>query len=134
MTRRGPALGLIALVAVLWGGAFARDSVTQWVRATEMPPLHPASSVEVRGRMGGLLRAYTVEDGIWRLGAGPEEVDPRFLAMLLAWEDRRFAEHAGVDLRALLRGQCAAHAGKLAPRPQLCNCSAHEGSQPGTRG
>lgn len=103
MTRRGPALGLIALVAVLWGGAFARDSVTQWVRATEMPPLHPASSVEVRGRMGGLLRAYTVEDGIWRLGAGSEEVDPRFLAMLLAWEDRRFAEHAGVDLRALLR-------------------------------
>jgi penicillin-binding protein 1C len=39
----------------------------------------------------------------------PEEVDPRFIAFLTAYEDRRFAHHPGVDPLALLRaaGQMA---------------------------
>ena len=32
-----------------------------------------------------------------------QDVDPRFLAMLIAYEDKRFYEHGGVDPRALLR-------------------------------
>ncbi len=47
----------------------------------------------------------------WRLGAASGAVDPRFLRMLVAYEDRRFYSHDGVDLRAMLRaiGQAAWH-------------------------
>ncbi|UIJ70668.1 penicillin-binding protein 1C [Aurantimonas sp. HBX-1] len=57
----------------------------------------PVTGVEVRDRDGALLRAFANDDGGWRLSAGAEDVDPRYLAMLLAWEDKRFAEHPGVD-------------------------------------
>ncbi|MBL8698609.1 MAG: penicillin-binding protein 1C [Alphaproteobacteria bacterium] len=50
-----------------------------------------------------LLRAFTTADGKWRLAASPADVDPRYLAMLQAYEDRRFAHHPGIDPLALLR-------------------------------
>jgi len=90
------AAGLFALVA-------ARDGVDKWVEATDLPPLIPAQSVEMLDQTGTLLRAYTVEDGRYRLGATPAQVDPLYLALLLAHEDQRFAEHAGVDPYAVLR-------------------------------
>ncbi|MDO5643729.1 MAG: transglycosylase domain-containing protein, partial [Paracoccus sp. (in: a-proteobacteria)] len=39
----------------------------------------------------------------WRLAPPEAGVDPRFLQMLIAWEDRRFADHHGVDPQAALR-------------------------------
>ncbi|TVR44722.1 MAG: penicillin-binding protein 1C [Rhodobacteraceae bacterium] len=75
----------------------------RWIAATDLPPLGPDTSVEVLARDGSLLRAYTVQDGRWRLGVAPERVDPTYLAMLLAYEDKRFYRHAGVDPVALLR-------------------------------
>ena len=76
------------------------------VWATTLPQLDTASidySTEVVDREGRLLRAYATQDGRWRLKARAEEVDPRFLAMLIAYEDKRFYEHYGVDPRAMLR-------------------------------
>ena len=69
-------------------------------------------SVIVTSSKGTLLRAFTSSDGRWRLPVKPDEVDKRYIAMLLAWEDQRFREHAGVDPFALLRSmyQLAAHA------------------------
>ena len=55
-------------------------------------------------RDGRLLRPFTLPDGRWRLPATTHDVDPRYLAMLVAYEDGRFYEHRGVDARALLRG------------------------------
>jgi penicillin-binding protein 1C len=57
----------------------------------------------VLDRDGKLLRAFTMQDGRWRLPATAEDVDPRFVAMLLAYEDHRFYAHRGVDLEALAR-------------------------------
>nr|WP_245257549.1 penicillin-binding protein 1C [Methylocapsa acidiphila] len=54
-------------------------------------------------RGGRLLRAFTTEDGRWRLPVAARDVDPRFLATLIAYEDRRFADHRGVDFLALGR-------------------------------
>jgi penicillin-binding protein 1C len=70
-----------------------------------------AYSTLVVDRNGTLLRPYTTLDGRWRLKATREDVDPRFLALLLAYEDKRFYEHHGVDLLALARafGQLAAN-------------------------
>src|SRR5262249_4223169 len=62
-----------------------------------------ALSVTVLDRNDKLLRAYAAPDGRWRLPAEVKDVDPRYLAMLLAYEDRRFRSHAGVDVRAMLR-------------------------------
>jgi penicillin-binding protein 1C len=94
---------LVLLAALLWLGGAARDGVDRWVAATVLPPLAVETSVEVLARDGRLLRAYTVADGRWRLAVTPGDVDPRFIALLLAFEDGRFADHAGVDPRALLR-------------------------------
>ncbi|MBZ0127700.1 MAG: penicillin-binding protein 1C [Rhodobacteraceae bacterium] len=69
------------------------------------------TSVVVEDRNGDLLRAYTVADGRWRLPAGVDDVDPRYLAMLVAYEDKRFYRHAGVDPVAMARalGQALWH-------------------------
>jgi penicillin-binding protein 1C len=94
---------LFALALVLWTGAFARDGVDDWIDATVLPSLIPQTSVQVLDRDGDLLRAYTVADGRWRLPLSTVDTDPGFVAMLLAYEDRRFRDHPGVDARAMLR-------------------------------
>ena len=70
-------------------------------------PLDLAASREgstiVVDRDGRLLRPFTMPDGRWRLPATTHDVDPRYLAMLVAYEDGRFYQHDGVDVRALVR-------------------------------
>ena len=94
---------LFALALALWVGAMARDGGDAWVDATVLPGLEVETSVEVLARDGRLLRAYTVADGRWRMAVGEGEVDPAFVAMLVAYEDKRFFTHPGVDGFALLR-------------------------------
>ncbi len=60
-------------------------------------------SVLVTDKDGKLLRAFPAADGNWRLPVTAEAVDPRFRRMLLAYEDKRFYRHFGVDPLALLR-------------------------------
>src|SRR5471030_2216299 len=60
-------------------------------------------STTVVDRDGRLLRAFTLPNGRWRLPLELGEVDPRYVAMLLAYEDGRFYAHSGVDWRALSR-------------------------------
>ncbi len=69
------------------------------------PPLGQgiAYGTVVVDREGRLLRPYAIADGRWRLPVRVEDVDPRFVRLLIAYEDKRFHEHAGVDPRALLR-------------------------------
>ncbi|MFN3350021.1 penicillin-binding protein 1C [Pseudorhodoplanes sp.] len=107
--RRSLAIALSG-AALLAGGAFAAGF---WARS--LPPLpDPAAlpySIEVVGREGRLLRPYATGDGRWRLKAEVSDVDPRYLAMLIAYEDRRFYSHRGVDPVAVVRAawQWAAH-------------------------
>lgn len=95
--------GLFALVLALFTAALGRDAFDTWITQTKLPNVLPETSVEVRDRAGILLRAYTVEDGRWRLAVTTDQVDPRFIKMLVAYEDKRFFEHSGVDSRALVR-------------------------------
>ncbi|MCV2893541.1 penicillin-binding protein 1C [Lentibacter sp. XHP0401] len=83
--------------------AAAHDRLNRWVARAELPPLLHESSVEVRARGGELLRAFPVEDGRWRLATRTADVDPTYLKALLAYEDKRFFRHAGVDGLALTR-------------------------------
>ncbi len=87
---------LLVLADLAWTG---------W--AAVLGPLDFAASREastlVVDRDGRLLRPFTLPDGRWRLPAATHDVDPRYVAMLVAYEDSRFYRHSGVDLRALVR-------------------------------
>ena len=76
-----------------------------WIALLGPAPLgeHLSYSTLVVDREGRLLRPYTTSEGRWRLPATRDDVDPRLLAMLLAYEDKRFASHHGVDALALGR-------------------------------
>ncbi|MCC8428186.1 penicillin-binding protein 1C [Reyranella aquatilis] len=60
-------------------------------------------STEVVDANGRLLRAFTTLDGKWRLKTTVDDVDPLYLALLKAYEDRRFDDHWGVDPVAAVR-------------------------------
>lgn len=94
---------IIVLVVGLWLAALGRDRFDVWIDRTILPPLALEMSVEVLDRDGDLLRAYTVADGRWRLALPPDKVDPVYLQMLLAYEDKRFYRHPGVDPRSMTR-------------------------------
>ena len=94
---------IFGLALMLGLSAYGRDRFDAWVDATLLPPLAVRTGAEVLDRNGDLLRAYTVAGGRWRLDVGLEDVDPDFIAALIAYEDGRFYSHSGVDPRALLR-------------------------------
>lgn len=74
---------------------------------SSLPPLDTQAALKgstvAIDRNGRLLRAFTTAEGRWRLPVSTADVDPRYLAMLLAYEDRRFYAHHGVDWRSLAR-------------------------------
>src|SRR3979409_1082442 len=77
-----------------------------WVISLGPLPLAQAQQVSttVVDRNGKLLRAYAMADGRWRLPVDARVgIDPGYLKLLLAYEDRRFQSHAGVDPLALGR-------------------------------
>lgn len=60
-------------------------------------------SRETPARDGRLLHVEPVPGGTWRLRTGAADASPQLLALLVAAEDRRFAQHPGIDPFALLR-------------------------------
>ncbi|MBL8834727.1 MAG: penicillin-binding protein 1C, partial [Alphaproteobacteria bacterium] len=69
------------------------------------PPLERAAprSVVVAGADGAMLRPFANAEGRWRLPTTVEDVDPRYLRLLIAIEDSRFHQHVGVDPLAVAR-------------------------------
>ncbi len=96
----------LAAVVLIMGAVFV----------TEVDRRHPLPldkltdlSPQVVDAEGLLLRAFAAGNGTWRLPVRIEDVDPQYLKMLIAYEDKRFHRHFGVDLLALVRaaGQAA---------------------------
>ncbi|MFX8039838.1 hypothetical protein ABTK61_19000, partial [Acinetobacter baumannii] len=85
----------MAFYAALTSSAVAL--IALHIAITHVPPLDLAEAREVStsvvDREDRLLRAFTTASGHWRLPVTPAEVDPRYLAMLTAFEDRRFYAH-----------------------------------------
>lgn len=100
MTRR-LALTFLAALAVAVAGWLGFE----WADRAYPPPLPErlAVSTEVRDRDGALLRAFATPDGRWRLATAADQVDRKLVEMLVAYEDKRFYDHRGIDALALLR-------------------------------
>ncbi len=92
--------GLLALLVALPVVAFGIGAAVMGP-----PPIARGDHVSttVLDRNGQLLRAFTTPEGRWRLPVEGREVDPRYIAMLLAFEDRRFRLHWGADPIAFAR-------------------------------
>ncbi len=96
--RMAAGLGAACLILVA--------AVAAWVVSLGPLPLAQAREVSttIVDRNGKLLRAYAMADGRWRLSVDAKAgVDPTYLKLLLAYEDRRFRSHGGVDPAALAR-------------------------------
>lgn len=96
----------LAIAAV--GGVFLAGAALVALYAADRafpPPLEKAGTVssEVLDADGQLLRAFATPEGRWRLKTSVGDVDPQFLRMLVAFEDRRFYQHGGVDPWAIGR-------------------------------
>jgi penicillin-binding protein 1C len=97
--RKAAAISVAAGLIVVAGFA-------TWVVSLGPLPLEQARQVStsVVDRNGKLLRAYAMADGRWRLPVDAKTaVDPGYLKLLLAYEDRRFYQHGGIDPLALGR-------------------------------
>jgi penicillin-binding protein 1C len=97
----------LSVASSIIGGLFiiCAAAVGGWIYWLGPAPLGRdlALSHVVLDRDGRLLRAYATVEGRWRLPATPDDVDPRFLKLLLAYEDKRFYAHHGVDPLAMTR-------------------------------
>jgi penicillin-binding protein 1C len=111
--RRWSGKGLVA-AALAAASLIVAMIFAAWVVWLGPLPLAQAREVSttIVDRNGKLLRAYAMADGRWRLPVDARaSVDPSYLRLLLAYEDRRFRTHRGVDPLALLRAalQFATH-------------------------
>ena len=89
----------VAAIPLLGVGTFiALDRIYPLPPVGEVPV-----SAQVVDRDGRLLRAFATQEGRWRLPVSLDEVDPQFVRMLIAYEDKRFRDHHGVDPAAMLR-------------------------------
>ena len=98
-------VALLATIGAIWVMAAVAGATAGLVEAYGPPPLGRDLEVSrvALDRNGELLRAYLTSEGRWRLPATREDVDPRYLEVLLAYEDKRFFAHRGVDPPAIAR-------------------------------
>ncbi|MGI9422761.1 MAG: penicillin-binding protein 1C, partial [Hyphomicrobiaceae bacterium] len=93
--------------AVIAGALCAALTGSLLWKASKIPALNVTAademSVSVVDRDGRLLRAFTTPSGRWRLPVTAQDVDRRYRDLLLAYEDKRFFDHGGVDALAVLR-------------------------------
>jgi penicillin-binding protein 1C len=91
---------------LLVGGVISSLSAVLFVLDSLYPPdFHRYKDVSriVYAADETILRIITSSDEKWRLPARVEDVDPRYIAFLVAYEDKRFWTHYGVDPLAIAR-------------------------------
>ena len=97
-------LGICALLIV---AVFVAGEIAFEVTLARLPmpdiSLGEKLSPVVVSEDGRILTVYLAADGRWRLKGTVNDVPKQFLDMLLAYEDKRFFEHGGVDPLAVVR-------------------------------
>ena len=100
------AAGLVVALGLAAGGAYWGYGVVREIRAA-LPPTPDSATLPVStavvDRDGQLLRPFTTDGGRWRLPVTVGEVDRHFIAMLVAYEDKNFETHNGIEWSSMLR-------------------------------
>lgn len=94
MRKRRWLLGAVLLVGLL-------GMVADWL--WPLPQPYRMHSVVVAAEDGSPLRAFPDRQGVWRYPVQVQEVSPLYVQALLAYEDRWFYWHPGVNPFALAR-------------------------------
>src|ERR1043166_7214563 len=97
--RGNTSIIIAAFAAIGIVGALAAADVAKPPGLSRYHTLSP----RVVARDGTLLRPFLSQDGYWRLKTQVRDVNPRYLALLKAYEDKRFEAHWGVDPLAVAR-------------------------------
>lgn len=104
MTQRAIKLCVVASSGLCLAALILWIAYEATIRSTTLPDLSRSSSYsQTVTSSGELLWAFLTTDGKWRLRSSSNEIDQEYLRLLLAYEDRRFWQHRGVDFLALLR-------------------------------
>ncbi|MFC0501998.1 transglycosylase domain-containing protein [Asaia krungthepensis] len=96
--RMGFLLGALAVPLVAGCGLWGADRLfpPDMQRARQQALL-------LQDRRGEIIDGRVSIDGAWRFATERANTDPRYLALLLRIEDRRFWQHPGIDAPALAR-------------------------------
>ena len=91
---------IITMVALTTAGLF---SATQFLmKVPELGRLSELSKV-IRSENGEVINLRLTSSGHWREPANLNRIDPLLIEMLVAYEDKRFWSHHGVDPLAIIR-------------------------------
>ena len=96
MNKRWAALS-VALITILGMATFL------WLTQPLPPSRLSHLSYKVYSEEGEPLASRTSVDGYWRLPAKLDDIDLKLIRFLVAYEDKRFWSHIGVDPLALVR-------------------------------
>lgn len=69
----------------------------------KLPEQDKSFAAVITSNKGKLLRAFADKQGIWRYPIQVEQVSPKYLEALIAYEDRYFYQHPGVNPFSLIR-------------------------------
>ncbi len=96
---------MIRRLLVIGGFIAVSGATVLAVDALYPPDLHRFKDLSrtVVAADGTILRVVTSTDQKWRLPTRLDHVDPRYIAYLIAYEDKRFWTHHGVDPLAIAR-------------------------------
>jgi penicillin-binding protein 1C len=93
------------MVTATSGGMYLRAEIDRI--AADLPRTPAVATLPVSAsvvdRNGLLLRAFTADGGRWRLPVTLPEVDRKFIDMLVAYEDKTFWTHHGINWSSMLR-------------------------------
>ncbi|MFZ9889113.1 MAG: transglycosylase domain-containing protein, partial [Myxococcota bacterium] len=92
---------IMAGALVLGGLAAAAVGLAHAIPLPARLSSRPSMVVEYRD--GVPAHVFLAEDERWRIEARVDEIDDAYLLSLLAFEDKRFYHHVGVDPIAILR-------------------------------
>jgi penicillin-binding protein 1C len=69
--------------------------------------LNPPSSMQLLDKEGSLLRAFLAPDEMWRIHVESDEISPLMKSAVLAYEDRHFRLHPGINPISIARAAIA---------------------------
>ncbi|MHC2566354.1 penicillin-binding protein 1C [Bradyrhizobium liaoningense] len=90
------------LTSALLVGLLSAEVLARGVSLPDLSRVNQYSQT-MTASSGELLWAFLTPDAKWRLRSSEDDIDPQYLKLLIAYEDRRFWDHRGVDAIALMR-------------------------------